>query len=278
MPRPRAYWIRLDHGVHDHPKVIALAGLLGTSRVAVVGHLTRLWLWCSAYRPNGRTEGLTDQVLSEAAAWTGDPNLWRSSLIAVKLLDIKHIRGGQTRGEHLHGWLERNGYQQREARRKRDTTPLNDARKPRVSRGIRAPRDVDETYVDDTRQTGEEAEGAEPSEDGRSTPPTAAFPVVGKGPDIWAPPPTLLLDLARAFPALDVPGETAKARAWCVTNPEKRKTAGGMPRFLYAWMAREQNDGRSPKRKSESILSPKGQATAAAAKRWIERTGTENPT
>jgi hypothetical protein len=135
MPRPRAHWIRLDYGVHNHPKIIALAENFATSRSAIVGHLASLWLWCSVYRPNGRTEGLTDGVLAEAASWAGDAAAWRTELVRVRILE----RGRH--GEQLRGWTERNGYQHREAVRSRVRTPSNPARIPRDTRTNPAPQD-----------------------------------------------------------------------------------------------------------------------------------------
>jgi hypothetical protein len=44
-----------------------------------------------------------------------------------------------------------------------------------------------------------------------------------------------------AFPALDVRSEIRKALAWTRANPEKRKTARGMPAFLFSWLGRGQN-------------------------------------
>jgi hypothetical protein len=32
-------------------------------------------------------------------------------------------------------------------------------------------------------------------------------------------------------------------RAWCVANPSKRKTPGGIHRFVQSWLSREQNRG-----------------------------------
>ena len=42
-----------------------------------------------------------------------------------------------------------------------------------------------------------------------------------------------------AYPGLDVQSEVRRALQWCRDNPEKRKTAVGMARFLGAWLARE---------------------------------------
>ena len=32
-------------------------------------------------------------------------------------------------------------------------------------------------------------------------------------------------------------------RGWLLSNPKKRKTAGGMLRFVNSWLAKEQNRG-----------------------------------
>lgn len=49
------------------------------------------------------------------------------------------------------------------------------------------------------------------------------------------------------FPAVDVMQEMRTALAWCTANKERRKTAGGMVRFLVRWLAKAQdNAGRRP--------------------------------
>ena len=68
-------------------------------------------------------------------------------------------------------------------------------------------------------------------------------------------------ELQRAYPGVDIRTELAKARAWCVTNPTKRKTARGVPRFLNAWMERTQNSGRN---------SPGGGGYVSPAQRRLE--------
>jgi hypothetical protein len=44
-----------------------------------------------------------------------------------------------------------------------------------------------------------------------------------------------------AFPAVDIEAECRKALAWLESNPTKRKTANGMPRFLNSWLGRVQD-------------------------------------
>lgn len=45
------------------------------------------------------------------------------------------------------------------------------------------------------------------------------------------------------YPAVDVMQQLRQMRGWLLSNPKKRKTAGGMPRFVNAWLAKEQNRG-----------------------------------
>jgi hypothetical protein len=75
---------------------------------------------------------------------------------------------------------------------------------------------------------------------GPASAPVMFFPVVGKTSE-WGLQSALVAELEAAFPALDVRGECLKAKGWASLNPRNRKTAGGMPKFLFAWMARVQN-------------------------------------
>ena len=56
-------------------------------------------------------------------------------------------------------------------------------------------------------------------------------------------PASLSSEYAAAYPGVDVPGELAHVRAWCLSNPRKRKTVKGIKRFLNSWLDRAQNRG-----------------------------------
>lgn len=49
--------------------------------------------------------------------------------------------------------------------------------------------------------------------------------------------PELLTEYRAAYPRVDVEAELRKARAWSVSNPAKRKTRRGCPKFLNTWLA-----------------------------------------
>lgn len=50
---------------------------------------------------------------------------------------------------------------------------------------------------------------------------------------------------ARAFPIVDVHYELLKMLTWLESNPKKRKTSGGINRFINNWLSRRQDNGGS---------------------------------
>lgn len=89
----------------------------------------------------------------------------------------------------------------------------------------------------------------------------------------WALRRSLADEFRRGYPALDVLAEATRARVWLVANPGRRKTARGMPRFLAAWMAREQDTARaSPQPRTPPPMSA-GAHTLNAAREAMRRKG-----
>ncbi len=76
-----------------------------------------------------------------------------------------------------------------------------------------------------------------------SYPEAFRFPVVGKDGGWWATTRELDESMRKAFPALPLAAEYAKALAWVNANPTKKKTRRGMPKFLFGWLERAQNRG-----------------------------------
>lgn len=52
-------------------------------------------------------------------------------------------------------------------------------------------------------------------------------------------------EFAGLYPAVDVRQELRAMRAWAIANPAKRKTQGGVMRFVNAWLSKEQDKGGS---------------------------------
>ena len=72
-----------------------------------------------------------------------------------------------------------------------------------------------------------------------------AFPIRGKGVSEWHLTQPVVNDLVLAFPGLDVLQECRRALAWVNGGAANRKTFTGMRRFLFRWVDRAANQGRS---------------------------------
>ena len=54
-----------------------------------------------------------------------------------------------------------------------------------------------------------------------------------------------IAEWAEAYPGVDVHQQLRAMRQWCLNNPAQCKTASGIGRFITAWLAKDQNRGRS---------------------------------
>lgn len=76
------------------------------------------------------------------------------------------------------------------------------------------------------------------------SPTVLTFPTVGN-PQSWNLTTEQVTEWQELYPGIDVIAEARKALAWVDASPQKRKTAGGMKRFLVGWLGRATNSGRS---------------------------------
>lgn len=105
------------------------------------------------------------------------------------------------------------------------------------------------------RRTGEEGRTSSAGAD--SAPAGDAvliFPTSGKF-DSWALTADFLAELTAAHPGLDVIAQCGLAMGKIKTGAVKRKTAQGMPRFLWSWMARA-NDAPQGTRQAATAAQP----------------------
>jgi hypothetical protein len=105
------------------------------------------------------------------------------------------------------------------------------------------------------------------------------FPCCGgkkSGDLVWELEPEFLAVLAEAYPGVCIEAEAKKAHAWILANFSKRKTAGGMRRFLQRWMENAQNNGGSRNRGNgfsvhgQSIEPPSMYAELTPRRRAVE--------
>ena len=61
----------------------------------------------------------------------------------------------------------------------------------------------------------------------------------------WEPEESDVIAWSRTYPAVDVFQELRAMESWLDANPTKRKTKGGIKRFVNSWLSRSQDRGGS---------------------------------
>tara|TARA_R110000822_G_scaffold13977_6_gene49280 strand:- start:175 stop:588 length:414 start_codon:yes stop_codon:yes gene_type:complete len=72
----------------------------------------------------------------------------------------------------------------------------------------------------------------------------------------WQPEQADIIQWGRTYPAVDVDQELMAMESWLDANPTKRKTKGGIKRFVNSWLSRSQDRGGS----SPAVIGTQAQA------------------
>lgn len=119
---------------------------------------------------------------------------------------------------------------------------------------------------------GETRQASSPPSPAIPQPPEIAglvFPCQGSIPT-WQIPSEMYWTLRQCYPGIDIEAELRKAYAWIIANPQKRKTAKGMARFLTSWMNKcvDHAHVRSPPGRCGA--NPVEEKNLAATAVWLE--------
>lgn len=244
-------WIRVDVGLPTHPKVGRLARRLKISKVAALGHVVRLLCWVGSNKEHGVLNGTDPEDLADVCGWEGDPDALLAALEESGWLDRDDS------GLSVHEWMDRQGRsfrarerQKRYSARQADVSVTSGRRHP--VRDVRDVRDVPK----EKNSCAETLNVSPPS------PAVFDFPCDGKAPS-WPLTEAYLAELKALFPGLDVAQQARLALAWIKANPDKRKTARGMPAFLTRWLTKATDQ---PRRETSAPRA----AVAAAPKTYRE--------
>ena len=90
-------WIESHQSLGQHPKLLRLAAELGIHKAQAIGHLHLLWWWALEYSITGDLSKFTDNEVSSAAQWSGDPDFFVKILLKTGWL-------GQNK--KIHDWQE----------------------------------------------------------------------------------------------------------------------------------------------------------------------------
>ena len=238
-------WIKMRTGLWTHPKVAVIAMRLEISRSTVIGCLHGAWSIADEHSEDGTIECLTPDMIDAQVEQRG----FAEQMASVGWLEIRES------GVQFPRYEEHNGAtaKRRASEQKRKRTERAAANCPQPVRtpsaSMRTQCGPEERRGEEKRKEQEETPSesfySEPSPNGselNNAPGVMEFPTVGTGEKTWNLTQAKFDEYAKAFPGLDVMAECRKARQWCNDNPEKRKTAKGMTRFLNAWLSRAQNE------------------------------------
>lgn len=249
-------WARINTEYPRHRKTIRLVSLLGA--IAEL-YPIRLWLWAAEQSPNGCLHDLGAAEVASIVGHAGDAQHLMDGLVSAGFVErddsgVLWIRSWE---EHQGQLIEQREKARERWRRWRDRKVAGEEHptaneSANVSQTVSKRTDgrTDErTNVDE--RTDEKKPAPRPARAG--APPAAdvvlEFSTVGKV-GAWQLTRAQLEEWATLYPGLDVERECRKAAAWIRANSGRRKTAGGMARFLVTWLNRAVDDDRRPLRSS----------------------------
>lgn len=154
--------------------------------------------------------------------------------------------------------------------------------KPSVKAWANQEQEQEQEQEEDTSSLRSEvcAESAEPTHaphqapkrEVRIDPVVMEFPVDGNAKEpTWQLRASKVAEWSKSFPSLDVTAQLRLARQWILDNPSRRKTAGGMPRFLGSWLSRAQNQGPPQPHRSGSG-APRAAPAGLVTSPWPDET------
>lgn len=234
-----------------HPKVFDLMARLGIGRPASLGVLTLLWDFVGEQSPEGNVGKFSNGAIATACDWQDDPDTLIQALIDSGFLtqSVEHRLIVNDWPEHCENWVRkklsrakkefcedynRTGdsvhrkYDDPAARHRPDTgAPPESLSKPiQTNPNQGNPTGSLAVSCDSAGTTTESSD--EFSE--------YTFATQGKS-SSWTLPAAKLAAYIESYPGLDVPLELRKARMWC-EDAARKKTPGGMTRFLTRWLNR----------------------------------------
>jgi len=234
---------RLNTGLAGHHKTKKLLRRLGP---AGPWALVCLFLWTAANRSDGDLSGMSNEDIELAADWQGEPDALVPVLAEVGFLD------GSAGERKIHDWAEHNpwaaGAEDRaESSRwaalcKRYGRDGAAERMPDYAVRMRPACKPDAPLPSPIPSPSPKAEPKQercPEPQADSEPPAIFLPL-NTGPE-FAITPAKVAEFAELYPAVLIMAELRKMRGWLLNNPTKRKTKGGILRYVNTWLAKEQD-------------------------------------
>jgi hypothetical protein len=228
-------WIKLEHATLDKPEVLELAELLTLSHGDALLLCLRFWIWADQQSRDGRRLSVSHSSLERLMKCPG----FAAAMLKVGWLAEEDGQLFIPRFERHNGESSKKRVLKNERQSKwRESVDVRVDTSASTKASTREEKRIEEIKELKTLAPSDKS----PSHAGAVNGEAVSFiPIVGNVE--YGVSKSLLAELEAAYPQVDGPQTLKEIRAWCVTNPQKRKTARGLPRFINRWFERVQNNG-----------------------------------
>lgn len=214
----------------EHVKLKKLCKALGIPKPHAVGHLEFLAHYVSQHNVTGDISNLSDDEIELAAEWTGEPGKFTAAAIGCRFVDR------DASGTRLHDWPQWAPEWVKKRLARLTTADNGGQRQPVDDNGALEKRREEKSINMNKKE---------------STPPcsprsgVSTFSIDGSNRAWVGISDTDWEAWAKAFPAVSLKTEAARALEWCLSNPAKTKK--NYRRFLVNWFSRSQERGGGQK-------------------------------
>ena len=248
-------WIKVRTHLATHPKVVRIACALCAHPVHVIGGLVHLWSVADMHADGECLPYMTEQAIDHMLSMPG----FTAELVKAGWAEVKDD------GIYLLNYQVHNGTS---AKRRADNAKrMNSVRSVCASSAQDVRKDVYLEKEKDNKKKKKKEKEQDTSQIVLSYPtdgPEDSYELRQNQVNAWS----------AVYPAIDIVLECRKALLWIEANPDNRKTASGMPRFLVNWLSRATNTpkptkaptffDRAPERKLKPLASEMMPADLAA--------------
>lgn len=242
-------------GTLGHIKLRRLKRLLNKALYQTAGILTCIWHLAAECADEGDIGRFTDDEISDYLEWDGDPKTLTDALVNAGWLDRDNERRLVVHDwlDHCPGYISERLKKRRLRRRKHRTCDAKTGDKEGTSEGQQGDNQGTVPGMSPTCPLFTQSSQVQSVDSSdvcaTSEPAILTYPTNGKVKS-WELTQSQVDEWAGLYPGIDVMAECRKALAWSKANPAKRKTAGGMPRFLVSWLGKANDRGGATNGKS----------------------------
>lgn len=222
-------------------------------------------LWDNCYESGDDYVGTADDI-EHAVGWTGDPGMLTQALADAGAPTgvgfIERLEGVTEPVYRVHDlWHHAPDYVAKRRKREIDRQEKLDPRPPNGGQSL--PSSDEQSGDGRPPSPSRSPSPARAQKNGSADEPAPTFleyPTVGKEQSFRLSE-ALVVEWVGLFSNVAVRAECKKALGWLNVNPNRRKTAPGMPKFLYSWLSRAANDRRG-EAEPRGAIAPRSAAPA----------------